>query len=166
MLGIRHAKAALAEELILLPEVLRDNGWTTGIFGKWHLGDCYPMRAIDQGFEQALVHRGGGIGQPSDPEGAEGRYTNATLFQRGEPVETEGYCTDVYFDAALEWIREQAEQDRPFFAYLATNAPHGPGHEVPPALHGEYSAADLSPASFPEYTYKSVPGSIPNDASM
>ena len=50
-----------------LAECLRQVGYCTGAFGKWHLGDCYPMRACDSGFEETLVHRGGGIGQPSDP---------------------------------------------------------------------------------------------------
>lgn len=63
-------RAMLEPAEVTLAETLRDAGFATGIFGKWHLGDCYPMRPQDQGFDEVLVHRGGGIGQPSDPIGA------------------------------------------------------------------------------------------------
>ena len=131
---------------VTVAEVLREAGWATGIFGKWHLGDCYPMRAMDQGFEESLVLRGGGIGQPADPEGGEGKYTDPVLFHNGIRRETKGYCTDVYFDAAIDWIEQQTKAERPFFVYLPTNAPHGPFKDVPRELYEKYKAMDLSPA--------------------
>jgi arylsulfatase A-like enzyme len=106
-----------------LADRLGEAGYRTGIFGKWHLGDEYPLRPTDQGFDETLVHRGGGIGQPGDFPGNE--YTDPTLVQNGDPVETEGYCTDVYGDAAEQFVRECAGED-PFFAYVGTNAPHVP----------------------------------------
>lgn len=125
-------------------EALHEAGYATGIFGKWHLGDEYPMRPNDQGFEEALVLRGGGLAQPSEPIENRRRYTDPVLFHNDQPVQTKGYCTDVYFRAAMEFMREARNSGRPFFAYIAPNAPHGPFHDVPVELYEKYKQKDLS----------------------
>lgn len=129
---------------VTVAEVLREAGYATGIFGKWHLGDEYPMRPNDQGFEEALVLRGGGLAQPSEPIENQRRYTNPILFHNDRRVQTEGYCTDVYFAAAIEFMKSRQDARKPFFAYIAPNAPHGPFHDVPQALYEKYKARDLS----------------------
>jgi len=103
-------------------ELFRDNGYATGLFGKWHLGDNYPYRPQDRGFERVVAHKGGGVGQTPDFWG--NNYFDDTYFHNGEPVVHAGYCTDVWFDEATKFIEENKE--RPFFAYLSTNAPHLP----------------------------------------
>ena len=50
-----------------------------------------------------------------------------------------GYCTDIYFDAAMGFIESAVKENDPFFTYIATNAPHGPYHDVPEALSGSIS---------------------------
>ncbi|MBM3727886.1 MAG: arylsulfatase [Acidobacteria bacterium] len=104
-------------------EVFRSNGYRTGIFGKWHLGDHHPMRAIDKGFDEAVIHDGGGIAQPSDPPGG-GSYYDPLLLHRGEVKKYPGYCTDIFFNEAMRFM--EANRERPFFTYIATNAPHDP----------------------------------------
>jgi arylsulfatase A-like enzyme len=127
-----------------LPEVLRAAGYATGIFGKWHLGDNYPLRPTDQGFEEALTLRGGGLGQPSDPIENNRRYTHPIVFHNHRRVQANGFCTDVFFEGALAFIDEARRSHRPFFAHIALNAPHDPLHDVPPVLYEKYKAKELS----------------------
>ena len=106
---------------VTLAERLKSGGYATGIFGKWHLGDTYPMRPMDQGFDVALWHKSGGIGQTPDKPNS---YFDPQLWRGNEKVEATGYCTDIFFDAAIEFI--EAHHTEPFFVYLPTNAPHTP----------------------------------------
>ena len=122
--GILHTSRGAAKmfgDEVTIAEVLKGAGYRTGIFGKWHLGDNYPMRPQDQGFEEALVHRSGGIGQTPDTDA---NYFEPVLWRNGQRVDAKGYCTDLFFDAALDFVREKDK--RSFFVYLATNVPHGP----------------------------------------
>lgn len=123
--GVWHTvmgRSFLAPEEKTLAERFSEQGYRTAIFGKWHLGDNYPLRPQDQGFQDALVHGGGGVGQTPDHWGND--YFDDTYLRNGHPEKFEGYCTDVWFGEATKWLEEN--KDDPFFLYLATNAPHSP----------------------------------------
>ncbi|SEC66696.1 Arylsulfatase A [Maribacter dokdonensis] len=129
----------LNEEEQTMSEVFQENGYATAMFGKWHLGDNYPFRPHDRGFDNALYHGGGGVGQT--PDYWNNDYFDDTYFRNGIPEKFEGYCTDVWFNETIKYIEDQA--DKPFFAYLALNAPHGP-FNVPQEYLDMYADANLT----------------------
>jgi len=105
-----------------IADVFAAAGYATGMMGKWHLGDNAPHRPQDRGFQDVVWHRCGGIGQSSDYWGND--YFDDVYERNGEFEQFEGYCTDVWFEESMAFI--EANQKRPFFLYLAPNAPHGP----------------------------------------
>ena len=105
-----------------LAEAFRADGYRTAMFGKWHLGDNWPLRPQDQGFEHVVWHHGGGVGQ--GPDYWDNDYFDDTYEVNGEWRPFSGYCTDVWFEEARKFLEQ--DDERPFFAYLSTNAPHGP----------------------------------------
>ena len=107
---------------VTLAEMLKPAGYTTGIFGKWHLGDNYPLRPVDQGFDESVVCTGGGLTQPSDPPG--NLYTDPLLKVNGKWERRSGYCTDIFFNETIRFL--ERNRRNPFFVYLPTNAPHTP----------------------------------------
>ena len=123
--GVWHTvggRSLLRKNEVTLPAVLKENGYRTGLFGKWHLGDNYPYRPQDRGFETVVMHGGGGISQVPDYWGND--YFDDTYFVNGVPKSFKGYCTDVFFREASAYIRENKEN--PFFCCITTNAPHTP----------------------------------------
>jgi len=135
--GVWHTvggRSLLRADEWTLADALGEAGWRTGIFGKWHLGDAYPYRPQDRGFQRCVVHGGGGIGQAPDRWGND--YFDDTYMVDGEPTPFQGYCTDVFFEEALRFI--EAPAATPFFCFLSTNAPHSP-FNVPPKFQALYA---------------------------
>jgi len=135
-----------------IPEILRDNGYRTGMFGKWHLGDNYPFRPVDQGFDESLVHKAGGIGQPGDHFSnyirTDSSYFDPVLLRNGQEEATKGYCSDVFTDEAIKFIDSSVgDGQAPFFLYLSYNAPHTP-LQVPSEYYELYESLELDPVNF------------------
>jgi arylsulfatase A-like enzyme len=139
-----NGRALMRPDVTTLAQRLKAAGYRTGLFGKWHLGDNYPLRPQDRGFQEVLMHRGGGIGQPSDPPG--NSYFKPILEHNGKQEKFDYYCTDVFTDAAMRFIEEW--KDKPFFVYLSYNCPHAP-LQTPAEDVARYAKLDLSPAAFP-----------------
>lgn len=136
--------AIMATEEITVAEMLKEAGYTTGMVGKWHLGDNYPSRPQDQGFDFTLRHLSGGIGQPGDwPNNKKGKrsYFDPILWKNGEMYQSNGYCSDVFTEAAMDFVEQNKEQ--PFFLYLSYNAPHAP-LQVPEKYYDRYKDIDPS----------------------
>lgn len=146
--GIRdtyQGGAIMATSEVTIAEMLGDGGYTTGIFGKWHLGDSYPSRPKDQGFDESVVHLAGGMGQGGDFTAhlkKDRSYFDPTLWHNGKQQDYDGYCSDIFADEAVNFISKNNQQ--PFFCYLSFNAPHVP-LQVPDKYYEMYK--DIDPAS-------------------
>ena len=130
--GITHTileRERMALGITTLPEVLKRGGYTSGIFGKWHLGDEREYQPDSRGFDEVFIHGAGGIGQayPGSCADAPGnKYFDPAIKHNGTFIKTKGFCTDIFFTQALSWIKKKSKENTPFFAYITTNAPHGP----------------------------------------
>jgi arylsulfatase A-like enzyme len=134
--GVTHTifeRERLTLSATTLAQYLKRAGYTTGIFGKWHLGDEDDYLPEKRGFDEVYIHGSGGIGQtfPGSCGDAPGNTNiNPALWANGKFEKTTGYCTDLFFDRAAKWIDGRRGQDKPFFAYITPNAAHDP-HVLP-----------------------------------
>jgi arylsulfatase A-like enzyme len=133
--GVTHTikeRERMALSTTTLPQLLRKAGYQTGIFGKWHLGDEDAYQPYNRGFSEVFIHGAGGIGQSYEgscadfPPNRKDKYFDIVALHNDTIKQTKGFCTDVFFQAALGWMKKQRESGTPFFAYISTNAPHGP----------------------------------------
>ena len=130
--GVTHTileRERMSLKATTLAQVLKPAGYSTGIFGKWHLGDAAPYQPDRRGFDEVFIHGCGGIGQdyPGTCSDAPGNtYFSPAILHNGKFERTDGYCTDVFFKQALAWIEKKKDDSAPFFAYITPNAPHVP----------------------------------------
>ena len=113
----------MQRDIPTMPQIFKDNGYQTGIFGKWHLGDNYPDRPMDRGFDKCVWFKGWGLASEAeyDNDYYKVRYLDGTKQKLSDK-----YCTDFWFDEAISWMSDMNKKRKPFFTYLSTNTPHGP----------------------------------------
>ncbi len=145
--GVRdtyNGGAIMASSEFTIAEMLKQANYKTGIFGKWHLGDNYPSRPSDQGFDESLIHLSGGMGQVGDITTyfkGDRSYFDPVLWHNNKQEAYEGYCSDIFTKQAINFIEQNKES--PFFCYLSFNAPHTP-LQVPEAYYLQYKDIDPS----------------------
>ena len=151
--GVRdtyNGGAIMASSEVTLAEMLKQANFTTGIFGKWHLGDNYPSRPSDQGFDESLIHLAGGMGQVGDFTNyfkKDTSYFDPILWHNNEQKPYKGYCSDIFTENAIEFIEKN--KNNPFFCYLSFNAPHNP-LQVPDEYYQAYKTLDPTDGIDPE----------------
>jgi arylsulfatase A-like enzyme/enterochelin esterase-like enzyme len=126
--NVSSGRTLLRRDFATMPELLQSQGHATGLFGKWHLGDNFPYRPQDRGFQEVVTFPSSHIG--SVPDMWLNDYFDDTYLHNGNRKAFEGYTTDCLFSESMRWMKEQQSQQKPFFTYLATAAPHSP-HYVP-----------------------------------
>ncbi len=104
-----------------LPRALKDAGYDTACFGKWHLGYGEKFSPNRHGFDEYFGIMGGGSDYFTHIENGSGDHG---LYQNEKPVKRTGYTTDLFVDEAIAWLKRR--KDKPFFLYLPFNAPHTP----------------------------------------
>jgi len=146
--GIRdtyNGGATMASNEVTIAEMLKQANYKTGVFGKWHLGDNYPSRPSDQGFDESVIHLSGGMGQVGDVTTyfkGDKSYFDPVLWHNNKKEAYEGYCSDIFTEQAISFIEKNKES--PFFCYLSFNAPHTP-LQVPEQYYQQYK--NIDPAS-------------------
>ncbi|MGQ1784810.1 sulfatase family protein [Saccharicrinis sp. GN24d3] len=113
---------------LMMSEVLKKHDFQTCAIGKWHLGDSINYWPNKRGFDDWFGFWGGGLSYWGEPK--KGRGPMGGVLRDGKPVPMSEitYLTDDFSDAAVEYIDEYSKNDKPFFMYLAYNAPHSPIH--------------------------------------
>lgn len=128
--GIYHPIAMDSEKVLptdvtTLPGILREQGYTTVITGKWHLGLSTDSGPLQYGFDYSYGFLHGQIDQETH------RYKNGarTWHRMDQFVEEEGHATDLIANEAIKYIKTMADEDKPFFIYVPFSVPHYPVQE-------------------------------------
>ncbi len=141
--SVTAGRAFARRGLPTMGDIFSANGYSTGVFGKWHVGDYYPYRPMDRGFQESNYFLG--FGMSSAPE-FDNDYFDGGYLDKGVRKRFPGYCTDFWFSQAINWMSERQRANKPFLCYVPTNVPHGPAW-VDDSYSGPYEKPKL-PAPF------------------
>lgn len=148
VVGVWHTingRNMLRADEITMADIFKANGYATGLFFKWHLGDNYPFRPKDRGFEYVAWIKGGGTGQQPDYWGntnkAASMWVNDELVKMTDEDDgIEGaFTTNFFMNRAMEFMDENIKKKKPFFAYIPLGTAHAP-HVLPPDAREGVSA--------------------------
>ena len=114
----RFGGDTLGKNEITVAQLMKKGGYRTGLFGKWHLGQYRGYQPQERGFDEFFGHYHGHIERYDFPD---------QVFHNGKPVEARGYVSDVFTDAAMDFVEAATRKGKsPFFCMLNFNAPHSP----------------------------------------
>ena len=112
----------LDPQAVLLPAMLKKAGYATAAIGKWHLGLESPNLPNDRGFDLFK----GFLADAMDSYYTHMRHGKNYMRHNTEPIDPKGHATEIFSDWAIDYFKQRAQEDAPFFLYLAYNAPHAP----------------------------------------
>ena len=148
VVGVWHTingRGQLRGDEITMADVFKDNGYATGLFFKWHLGDNYPFRPKDRGFDYVAWTMGGGTGQQPDywdntNQHASYWVNDKLVKMTDEDDGIEGaFTTNTFMNRAMEFMGDNQKKNQPFFAYIPLGTAHAP-HVMPPDAREGVSA--------------------------
>lgn len=119
----RRGELGLPPKMAVLAPTLQSTGYTNAVFGKWYLGYEPKFHPLEQGFDEFTGFLGGNVEYFRHHE-----LSDLGVYLRGrEPVDREGYLTDLITEDAVDFLKRRAESpDRPFFLFVSHAAPHFP----------------------------------------
>lgn len=130
--GVTRGREDMNLDEVTIANILKENGYTTGIFGKWHNGAHYPYHPLGRGFDSFVGFTSGHWSN----------YFNTTIEKDGKPFLAEGYLTDVLTTEAIDFMEQSSKSGQPFFCYVPYQAPHTPV-QVPDKYFDKYKAKGL-----------------------
>jgi len=122
MTGHTHCQSDQYRRSLPVARLMREAGYATSITGKWH----QPGNPLDAGFDSFYGFLGGQIDSWTGKTAGEPAIQQDCL--QPQPVPSAWYSTDAFTDRAIQQIDAACEQNKPFFTYVAYNAPHSPLH--------------------------------------
>ncbi|WP_083194543.1 sulfatase-like hydrolase/transferase [Wenyingzhuangia fucanilytica] len=148
VVGVWHTingRNMMRADEITMADIFKANGYATGLFFKWHLGDNYPFRPKDRGFEYVAWIKGGGTGQQPDYWGNTNNtahyWVNDKLVEmKDEDDGIKGaFTTNTFMNRAMDFMDDNIKKEKPFFAYIPLGTAHAP-HVLPPDAREGVSA--------------------------